>query len=86
MSRIIEDMRRWGLTKIVPTQAAQDAWMEHHYALAEGALSNGPDSWYNGGNIPGKAKVPLLYRNTLPAYRAKLAELADNKYPGFILE
>jgi hypothetical protein len=33
-------------------------------------------SWFVGDNIPGKAHAVLLYANTAPAYRAKLAETA----------
>ena len=36
-------------------------------------------------NIPGKAHAVLLYANTAPAYRAKLAETAAKGYEGFEL-
>src|ERR1700680_5008333 len=39
-----------------------------------------PKSWFVGDNIPGKAHAVLLYANTAPAYRAKLAETAAKGY------
>jgi hypothetical protein len=42
-------------------------------------------SWFVGDNIPGKAHAVLLYANTAPAYRAKLAETSAKGYEGFEL-
>jgi cation diffusion facilitator CzcD-associated flavoprotein CzcO len=86
VTRTIEHMEENKLGTIVPTQEAEDAWVEHQNSFSEGQLFASKDSWFNGGNIPGKKKAFLLYANTLPAYRSELAELADSGYPGFAFE
>lgn len=79
-------MQKKNLKRIVPTPAAEDAWVEHANALTEGTLFAKGNSWFVGANIPGKKRVFLLYANTAPAYRQKCAEVAANGYEGFQLQ
>ena len=44
------------------------------------------NSWFVGVNIPGKKRAFLLYANSAPNYRLKLAEVASNDYEGFVIE
>jgi cation diffusion facilitator CzcD-associated flavoprotein CzcO len=82
----IGHMQKKGLTRIAPTLAAEDAWVEHANALTEGTLFAKGNSWFVGANIPGKKRVFLLYANTAPAYRKKCAEVAASGYEGFVLQ
>ena len=43
-------------------------------------------NWFNGGNIPGKARALLTAPDTAPAMRAKRAKVAANGYEGFVLK
>jgi cyclohexanone monooxygenase len=82
-------MEKKKLKRIVPTPAAEEAWVEHANALTEGTLFAKGNSWFvgaNRANIPGKKRVFLLYANTAPAYRKKCAEVAANSYEGFVLQ
>ncbi|MCS6926656.1 MAG: NAD(P)/FAD-dependent oxidoreductase, partial [Candidatus Binatia bacterium] len=80
----IRYLRTRGFTRIVPTPQAEEAWVQHTAEVAASTLLSGTDSWFVGANIPGKARVFLLYANTAPAYRQKCAEVAANGYEGFL--
>lgn len=86
IANCIGHMQKNGLTRIAPTLAAEDAWVEHATALTEGTLFSKGNSWFVGANIPGKKRVFLLYANTAPAYRKKCAEVAANGYEGFVMQ
>jgi cation diffusion facilitator CzcD-associated flavoprotein CzcO len=73
------------LTRIVPTEEAEQAWVEHELSFTKGReLLTGQKSWFNGGNIPGKKLYPP-YFNTLPNYRKELAAVVEHGYAGFEL-
>jgi cation diffusion facilitator CzcD-associated flavoprotein CzcO len=82
----IRYVREKGYARIAPTPQAEEAWVEHAAALADGTLFAAGNSWFVGANIPGKKRVFLLYANTTPAYRQKCAEAAANGYEGFALQ
>ena len=54
---------------VEPTQAAEDAWMQHMHEVSEGSLLYLANSWYMGANIPGKPRALLSYLGGLEAYR-----------------
>ena len=72
---------------IEPTLAAQDDWVEHVNAVAEGTMFTAPtcNSWYLGANIPGKLRVFLPYVGGLDGYIAKADAIAAAGYEGFAL-
>ena len=80
-------LREHRLTTIEPTQAAQDAWVEHVNRVAEGTMFTAPScsSWYLGANIPGKPRVFLPYVGGLPAYIERVEAIAARDYEGFAL-
>ena len=43
------------------------------------------NSWYNGGNIPGKKRMYMGYTAGIPEYRRRCEEIAANGYTGFVL-
>ena len=81
----IGHMRDGGHTRIETTPQAEEAWTQHAAELAAGSIRMKADSWFVGANIPGKARVLLLYPDSAPSYRAKCAEVAANGYEGFLL-
>ena len=78
-------MRDHGYTRIEATPQAEESWVQHVEELAAGSIRTKTDSWFVGANIPGKARVLLLYPDSAPAYRARCAEVAANGYEGFHL-
>ena len=85
----ISYMREKGLTRIVATPQAEDAWVKHSAELAGHSFLTrgdvGGDSWFLGANIPGKERLFLLYANSAPNYRKECAEVAAKGYEGFEL-
>jgi cation diffusion facilitator CzcD-associated flavoprotein CzcO len=81
-------LRDRGATTIEPTPAAQDAWVEHVNAVAEGTMWTVPscNSWYLGANIPGKPRVFLPYVGGLPRYIEKVDAIAAAGYEGFAID
>lgn len=86
ISKAIEYVREKGYSRIAPTPESEQAWVDHVNEVGSQTLLSGTKSWFVGGNIPGKARAILLYANTAPAYRAKIAEVAANGYEGFSLQ
>ena len=70
---------------IEATPEAQDAWVAHGAALAEGTLFDQADSWYIGANIPGKPRVFMPYLGGVDVYQSKCREVAENGYRSFAL-
>ena len=86
VSDCIGYMHKKDLKRIAATPQAEDTWTEHDLSLTAGMLFTESDSWFMGGNIPGKKKTFLLYAGGSPAYRAKCAEVATKGYEGFLLQ
>ena len=84
-SDCIAHLRDNGYASIEATPEAEEAWVRHVNELAEGSIRTKTDSWFVGANIPGKARVLLLYPDSAPAYRARCAEVAAKGYEGFVL-
>jgi cation diffusion facilitator CzcD-associated flavoprotein CzcO len=78
-------LRDKNYSRIAPTPQAEEAWVAHVNEAGSHTLLTSTKSWFVGDNIPGKAHAVLLYANTAPAYRAKLAETAAKGYEGFEL-
>lgn len=80
-------LRDHGYTTIEPTEEAQDAWVEHVNAVAEGTTYTAPtcNSWYVGANIPGKPRVFMPYVGGLNHYIAKVDAVTAAGYEGFTL-
>jgi hypothetical protein len=43
------------------------------------------NSWYNGGNVPGKKRMYMAYTGGIPEYRRRCDEIAAAGYTGFKL-
>ncbi|WP_166903942.1 NAD(P)/FAD-dependent oxidoreductase [Mycobacterium sp. DL440] len=84
----IADLRARGHRSIEATPLAQAEWVEHTTALVAPTVLVHPtcNSWYNGGNVPGKKRMYLGYTAGIPEYRRRCDEIAADGYTGFILE
>jgi len=82
----IRYVREKDYSRIAPTPQAEEAWVAHVNEAGSHTLLSSTKSWFVGDNIPGKAHAILLYANTAPAYRGKIAEVAAKGYEGFQLE
>jgi cation diffusion facilitator CzcD-associated flavoprotein CzcO len=80
-------MRDNGYRSIEALPDAQREWIEHTTSLVEPTVLADPscNSWYNGGNVPGKKRMYMGYTAGIPEYRRRCDEIADAGYTGFKL-
>jgi cation diffusion facilitator CzcD-associated flavoprotein CzcO len=66
---------------------AQRVWIEHTTSLVAPTVLVHPtcNSWYNGGNVPGKKRMYMGYTAGIPEYRRRCDEIAAAGYTGFKL-
>jgi cyclohexanone monooxygenase len=76
-------MRAAGLHRIEATAEAQESWVEHVNAVADGTLFPTCNSWYVGANVPGKTRV-FMPLPGFPSYAARCARVAAGGYEGFV--
>ncbi len=81
----LQYMRNHGATRIEPRQTAEDDWITHVNEVADASLRSKVGSWYDGANIPGKARIFMPYIGGLPEYAEKCADVAAHGYEGFVL-
>ncbi len=86
ISDCIAHMRRSGLKTVEPSEAAQDDWMLEVAGQVERSLMSHTDSWFNGANIPGKARASLFYLGHFGKYRSRIFEVANQGYDGFVFD
>jgi hypothetical protein len=74
-----------GNTRAEVDSDAQDQWCAEVETAAVGTMFNAPNchSWYNGGNIEGKARVIPIYMGGLDRFMARAQELAASGYQEF---
>ena len=77
-------LRDHGFTRIEADRAAGEAWTQHLAEVAAATLLPLADSWYMGGNIPGKPRQLLNYAG-LQTYLAFCRQSAESGYSGFRL-
>jgi cyclohexanone monooxygenase len=73
------------LQTIEAQSEAEDEWVAHVNAVAEGTMYTTPscNSWYLGANIPGKPRIFMPYVGGYPRYRQRCEEVVANGYEGF---
>jgi cation diffusion facilitator CzcD-associated flavoprotein CzcO len=66
---------------------AQQEWIDHTTSLVAATVLVHPscNSWYNGGNVPGKKRMYMSYTGGIPEYRRRCDEIAASGYTGFKL-
>ena len=80
-------LRDNGYRTIEALPDAQHEWIEHTTALVAPTVLVDPscNSWYNGGNVPGKKRMYMGYTAGIPEYRRRCDEIAGAGYTGFKL-
>jgi cyclohexanone monooxygenase len=83
----IEHVRGQGHRAIEALPEAEDEWVAHVNAVAEGTMYTAPscNSWYLGANIPGKPRLFMPYVGGYPRYRERCEQVAASGYQGFRL-
>jgi cation diffusion facilitator CzcD-associated flavoprotein CzcO len=83
----IAHLRGNGLRTIEALPTAQQEWIDHATALVAPTVLMHPscNSWYNGGNVPGKKRMYMGYTGGIPEYRRRCNEIAAGGYTGFKL-
>jgi cyclohexanone monooxygenase len=80
ITKCIEYVKVNNIDSIEPTVDVQNAWMDHVKAVASQTLYVTSDSWYNGGNIPGKPKVFMPYVGGFQNYLKFCEQVASDGY------
>jgi cation diffusion facilitator CzcD-associated flavoprotein CzcO len=80
-------LRSSGHRSIEALPNAQTEWIDHTAALVAPTVLVHPscNSWYNGGNVPGKKRRYMGYVGGIPEYRRRCDEIAAAGYTGFKL-
>jgi cation diffusion facilitator CzcD-associated flavoprotein CzcO len=74
-----------GYTAIEASSDAVDGWVAECARRADSTLFTKANSWYMGANVPGKARVFMLFVGGFAVYNDICAEVADAGYKGFVL-
>jgi len=87
ISECIVHLRANGIRTIEALATAQQEWIDHTTALVAPTVLVHPtcNSWYNGGNVPGKKRMYMGYVGGIPEYRRRCDEIATAGYTGFKL-
>ena len=87
ISDCIAYLRDNGIRSIEALATAQQEWIDHTTALVAPTVLVHPscNSWYNGGNVPGKKRMYMGYTGGIPEYRRRCDEIAASGYTGFKL-
>ncbi|MDN5873675.1 MAG: NAD(P)/FAD-dependent oxidoreductase [Sinobacteraceae bacterium] len=79
-------MGEHGYQTMEPTQAKEDAWVQHHDEIANTTIMSRTASWYTGANVNGgKVGRLLSYIGGNVLYEQQCDELTENGYEGFDL-
>jgi cyclohexanone monooxygenase len=80
-------LRTNGIRTIEASATAQQEWIDHATALVAPTVLVHPscNSWYNGGNVPGKKRMYMGYTGGIPEYRRRCNEIVAGGYTGFKL-
>src|ERR1700722_16363865 len=83
----ITHLRANGIRTIEASATAQQEWIDHATSLVAATVLVHPscNSWYNGGNVPGKKRMYMGYTGGIPEYRRCCDEIATAGYTGFKL-
>ena len=78
-------VRAQGQGAVEPAPGVDVAWGEEVAAHAHQTLFEQTESWYTGANIAGKHRQFAVHVAG-PQYFAKLGQVAEQGYPGFVFE
>jgi cation diffusion facilitator CzcD-associated flavoprotein CzcO len=85
---LIRYLREHGYSRVEPEADAEKEWVEHVKSFYEGNMIAETKSWFTGynSNVDGHDKLRyMVYFGGAPAFRERLAEVAEHGYEGFEL-
>ena len=85
-SALVAYFRAHAFTRLEPTADAEAEWVEDVKSFYEGSMIATTKSWFTGynSNVDGHDTLRyMVYFGGAPAYRERLAEVAENDYRGF---
>ncbi len=85
LAALIKKMDAQGIVEFEAEPEAEQAWVEHVNERAKETLYLTTDSYYNGAEVKGKARVFMPYSGGVRGYRRHLHECAEKGYMGFAL-
>lgn len=86
ISNCLDYLTKNNIKVIEATKQAELEWMGTVNYIANMTLfPKTQHSWYNGGNVPGKAQGFLVYLGGFGPYGQQIREVAAAKYKGFVL-
>ena len=83
ITQCLQHMRSEHLCRLEAERLAQEEWTKHATGLLGGSLFESTRSYYWGDNIPGKKRELLFYFGGVPTYKAKIDEIAKERFRGF---
>jgi cyclohexanone monooxygenase len=83
---IIGYMQKNDLGAIDADETAENEWVDYVNEVASKTLFVKSDSWYNGANVPGKARNFVPFVGGVNTYRLALEAMMQNNLKGFIKE
>ena len=88
ISACLTHLRANGHRSIEALPTAQTGWIDLTASLVAPTVLVHPscNSWYNGGNVPGKKRLYMGYVGGIPEYRRHCDEIAAAGYRGFTLK
>ena len=78
-------MRKADYTFMEPDKAAQDEWVRQHDIATAPSMLTHMNSWYTGGNVPGKPRRVISYSGGVGTYRKLCEDVAQGGYENFVL-
>lgn len=86
ISDCLHFMDEGGYSICEAAESAESGWTEFVQGEAERSLIPFADSWYNGSNVPGKARAFVFYYGHFGKYRSKTEKVARAGYPGLLFD
>ena len=83
---IIGYMQKNDLGAVDADETAENDWVDYVNEVASKTLFVKSDSWYNGANVPGKARNFVPFVGGVNTYRLALEAMMQNNLKGFIKE
>ncbi len=78
--QLIDHMRTNSIASVEPQPAAEDAWMEQVFSLAELTLVSKANTWYVGANVDGKPRGLSMYTGGFFKYNETCTNVALRGY------
>lgn len=81
----IRFMRDKNVATMEPTGESMEIWRQTVNAIVDATvLSQGPNSWFLGDNIPGKPRAALFYFGGVGAFREACQQVASGGYDSYV--